>query len=246
MPIKINKLGKWNGPLAPLILIISMIGSIQIGQVLGTPSTQIWNPSTDIQKSGTLHFGIDNYFSIVQNAHKPFQLYPDLGLTYGVFNYLEVGVDMIQPSADPYYFNFKFAYPESDKLPSFALGGFNFGTKSGVTDYNMLYGLAAKTFPSVGRLSIGYYYGMTGNLFMDEIGHEAKDGLMATWDKALTDKIWACIDYASGKSWYGSLSLGFSYAFSENVSVIFGYVLFNNHNVVPNNTFTTQLDINLF
>jgi len=227
-----------------ICLGLSLLGSIPVA--IATPSTQIWNPSSDIQKSGTLHFGIDNYFSVVQNAQKPFQLYPDLGLTYGVLNYLEVGIDMIQPSADPFYFNFKLGLPESDILPAFALGGFNFGTKSGVTDYNILYGLAAKTFSALGRFSVGYYRGMNGDLFMDGSGKEARDGLLATWDKTLTNKIWASVDYASGKSWYGSLSVGFSYIFSEQVSVIFGYVIFNNHDVVPNNTFTTQLDINLF
>jgi hypothetical protein len=227
-------------------MIFFLTGLITREQVLATPSTQIWNPSTDIQKSGTFHFGIDNYFSIVQNSQKPFQLYPDLGITYGCFNYLEIGVDMIQPSADPFYFNFKLGLPESDILPALALGGFNFGTKSGVTDYNMVYGLAAKTFSTIGRFSVGYYRGLNEDLFTDQDGKNVNDGLILAWDRVITDKFWASVDYASGKSWYGSLSLGFSYAFSQNVSVIFGYVIFNNQNVVPNNTFTTQLDINLF
>lgn len=213
-------------------------------QVFATASTQIWNPSTDIQKQGTVHFGIDNYFSILKNDEKPYQIYPDLGITVGAFKYLEVGIDMIQPSPDPFYFNFKLGFPESDMIPALAVGGFNFGTKSDVTDYNILYGVAAKTLPTIGRLSVGYYSGLNADLFLDETGKKAEQGIIATWDKTLTDKIWACVDYASGNSWYGSLSIGASYAFSSNASIIFGYVIANNSDVVPNDAFTTQLDIN--
>jgi hypothetical protein len=105
--------------------------------------------------------------------------------------------------------------------------------------------VTAKSLPKIGRLTLGYYQGMNKNLFLDETGKTAKSGLIASWDKALTDKIWACIDYASGGNWYGSLSFGASYAFSPNVNVIIGYVVFNNGKIVPNNTLTTQLDINL-
>ena len=221
------------------------IGLFYVGKIFATPSTQIWNPSTDIQKSGTVHLGIDNYFSLVKNATKPYQINPDLGVTVGLLKYLEVGIDMIQPSPDPFYFNFKLGLPESDVIPALAIGGCNIGTKKDVTNYNMIYGVAAKTFPVIGRLSFGYYQGLNKDLFLDQNGKKVNNGIIATWDKALSDKIWASIDYASGNSWYGSLSLGGSYAFSSNVSVIVAYVIFNNSKVVPNNTLTTQLDINL-
>lgn len=220
-------------------------GVLRPARAGATASTQIWNPSTDIQKSGTVHFGIDNYFSIADNKKNPYMIYPDVGVTVGVLKYLEVGFDLIEPAADPLYFNLKLGLPETGSLPALALGAFNFGTKKDVTDYNMVYGLAAKTLPTVGRISLGYYTGLNEDLFLDENGEKQAGGVIATWDKTLTDRIWASVDYASGKSWYGSLSLGASYAFSSNVSVIFGYVLFNNDKVVPNDTFTTQLDINL-
>jgi hypothetical protein len=225
--------------------LIVLAGLFSAEGAFATASTQIWNPSTDIQKTGTVHFGIDNYFSIADNAGKPFQIYPDLGVTVGVWKYLEVGVDMIQPSPDPFYLNLKLGLPESGRFPALAIGAFNLGTKKDITNYNMVYGAAAKTLPAIGRLTVGYYRGMNENLFLDENGKVAKQGLIATWDKALTDKIWACIDYASGDNWYGSLSVGGSYAFAPNASVIVGYVIFNNSGVVPNNALTTQLDINL-
>jgi hypothetical protein len=214
-------------------------------RVFGTASTQIWNPSIDIQKQGTVHFGIDNYFSIFDNSARAFQLYPDLGVTVGALNWLEVGIDMVQPSPDPLYLNFKFGIPESGPWPAVAAGGFNFGTRSGVTDYNMLYCVAGKSLPVIGRLTFGYYRGMNERLFADSHQGEADAGIIASWDRTLTGKIWACVDYASGNSWYGSLSFGGSYAFSADISLIFGYVVFNDDRVVRNNAFTTQLDITL-
>ena len=214
-------------------------------RAFGTASTQIWNPSADVLKSGMVHFGIDNYFSIHRNASNAFQLAPDLGLTVGVWKYLEAGIDMVQPSSDPFYFNFKFGVPESGPWPAVAVGGFNFGTRSGVTDYNMLYCVAGKNVSAIGRFSFGYYRGMNARLFPDPNGNPANSGIIASWDRALTEKIWVCADYSSGESWYGSLSIGGSYAFSPNVGVIFGYVVFNNEKVVRNNAFTTQLDITL-
>ncbi len=209
----------------------------------GTASTQIWNPSVDIQKRGTIHFGIDNYFSIFDNRTRAFQLAPDLGVTVGVLDRLEVGIDMVQPSPDPLYFNFKLGIPESGPWPAFAAGGFNFGGRRGATDYNMLYGVAGKNLPWMGRLTFGVYRGMNERLFPDSHQKEADSGIIASWDRTLTGKIWACVDYASGNSWYGSLSFGGSYEFSPDVSVIFGYVVFNDDRVVRNNVFTTQLDI---
>jgi hypothetical protein len=215
-----------------------------VSSLYATPSTQIWNPSTDIQAKGTWHLGIDNYFSVVDNDTKPYAFGTDVGLTYGLIPNLEVGIDVIEPAADPLFFNAKYGLPEGDVMPAVAVGGFNFGTKMDATNYNMVYGVLAKTFKPVGRFSLGYYDGLTDTLFLDENGEKANTGVIATWDRAITDKIWASVDYASGKSWYGSLSFGASYAFAPNTSVIFGYVIYNNDKVVPNNQFTTQLDIN--
>ena len=51
------------------------------------------------------------------------------------------------------------------RAPALAVGGYNFGTKSGATTQNIGYALIAKTlpktssFPSLGRFSVGYYRG---------------------------------------------------------------------------------------
>ena len=86
---------------------------------------------------------------------------------------------------------------------------------------------------------------MTDGRFPDGRGGNSPAGVIAAWDKTLNDRIWASVDYASGGSWYGSLSFGVSVAFGPPVSVLFGYVVPNNGDAVPNGTFTTQLDVNL-
>ncbi len=212
--------------------------------VFATPSTQIWNPSTDIQGAGTLHLGIDNYFSIESNTVKPYAFGTDVGLTYGLMKELEIGIDAVEPSVNPLFFNLKFGFPEAGAVPAIAAGIFNFGTQVNVTDYNIIYVVIAKTFDPIGRISLGYYSG-NDKLLVTETGAAANTGFIASWDKAISEKIWLSVDYASGMSSYGSLSIGGSYAFTPATSIIFGYVIFNNNKVNANNTFTTQLDINI-
>jgi hypothetical protein len=223
---------------------IRFLFSIAVVMVLSvsanaTPSTQIWNPSTDIQGTGILHLGIDNYFTAVGPANGGYALPTDLGLTYGLVPGIEVGLDVFLPQSSPFVFNAKYGIGEGETLPALAIGGFGFGTEKGVTDQNIVYAVAAKTFP-IGRISLGYFMG-NEKLLVNSSGSKDNSGLIATWDKALTDKIWACVDYAGTNSLYGSTFAGFSYAFSSNTSVIFGYGTYNN-GAKP--TITTQLDIN--
>lgn len=225
-----------------IIVLMCFVLALSLDFIYATPSTQIWNPSTDIQSYKTFHLGIDNYFSVSNNDDKPYAAGTLTGITYGLFKNFEAGIDILEPSQDPLYFNLKYGIPESN-IPAFAIGAFNVGTKTDVTNYNIFYGVMAKTFNPIGRLSLGYYAG-NDKLLIDENGNKANTGVIASWDKALTEKIWASIDYASGKSFYGSFSLGCSYLFAPNTSVIFGYVIYNNTNININNQFTTQLDIN--
>jgi hypothetical protein len=213
------------------------------GYLYATPSTQVWNPSADIQEVNTLHFGIDNYFSISGNDSRPYSLPTLVGLTYGAMKNVEIGLDYSGATAYPLQFNAKYGLPERAGSPAFALGVMNIGAKRGVTDYDILYGVAAKTIGPLGRFSIGCYAG-NKKLLVDENKEEANTGVIATWDKTIADKVWAAVDYASGMSYYGCTSVGVSYAFSSGTSVIFGYIVYNNSRVNINNQFTTQLDIN--
>jgi hypothetical protein len=241
------------------------IGLLTLPGVLkATPSTQIWIPSTDIQGFKTLHLGIDNYIRTqTVDGVRGGSMY-DLGLTAGVlpFNKLqaEVGADFMSLSDNvydnyPVYFNLKVALPEDSLFkgcPALAIGAYNFGTKKNLTNYNIVYALIAKNIPYVGRLSAGYYYG-NDKVLLDDKGNKAAGGLLLSWDRSMTeisDKLWLAVDYQGGMNYLGALSFGFSWSFSKNVSVIFGYDIYNNKNALYNSvntnaqTFTSQLDIN--
>jgi len=217
------------------------------GCLYATPSTQIWNPSTDIQGLKSWHLGIDDYFSVSKNndVTKRYQTPTDVNLTYGLLKNLEVGIDVLQPKEDPLQFNAKYGLPESDKMPAVAVGVMNVGTKTDSTNYDISYVVLAKTVKPLPRVSVGYYVG-NSKLLVDENGKAANTGLILSLDKQLSDKWWAAVDYASGQSLYGETSLGFSYAFAPNTSIIFAYVMYNNTNAAinQNDQFTTQLDIN--
>lgn len=231
----------------------------------GTGSTQIWIPSTDFQKFKTLHLGIDNYLRVKNQADgsRGAGVY-DIGLTAGILPWekfqAEVGIDYLGMGdgiydKSPVYFNLKLGMPEGALFkgaPAIAFGGQNFGTKSNLTNYNVVYGLIAKTIPVLGRVSAGYYTG-NSKILVDEKGAVAQSGVLLSLDRAMTeisDKLWFAVDYQGGKNYLGALNVGFSWAFTSKISVIFAYDIYNNHNVAYNtnnlnvNSFTTQLDIN--
>lgn len=72
---------KLNVILASLVLAATVAAT----PALATPSTQIWIPSTDIQKFGTFHLGLDNYVRETQDTEDGERLHIyDFGLTTGV------------------------------------------------------------------------------------------------------------------------------------------------------------------
>lgn len=246
------------------ILVVAFCAMFLSNSMKATPSTQIWIPSTDIQVFKTLHLGIDNYIRTQKfNGLRGSGIYC-LGLTAGVLPFekvqAEVGVDYLVMGDSfydehPLYFNAKVGTPEGSLFPnspSFAIGAYNFGTKKDATNYNVFYGLIAKTIPVIGRISAGYY---TGNdkLLLDSKGDKSNSGVLLSWDRAMpeiSDKLWLAVDYQGGKNYLGALNFGLSWLFSKNVSVIFGYDIYSDDKVLYNSkdgnvqSFTTQLDIN--
>jgi len=230
-----------------------------------TPSTQIWIPSTDIQPYKSFHLGFDTYIRANSNDDgsrtAPVVV---IGPTVGVLPFpkiqAEVGFDVISAGGDldkyPLYFHGKLGTPEESLFkssPAIAVGGYNFGTKSGdvrngelATTQNLVYGLVAKTIPVIGRLSAGYF---TGNkkVLLDENGESDENGVLLSWDRTMTeisDKLWVAADYQGTNSALGALSFGASWAFAKNVSVILGYDIYNEKKTGGENTVTLQLDIN--
>lgn len=110
------------------------------GSAMATPSTTYWTPMTlDIQSYKVLHLGIDNYFTVDKQASSGNQLaFPtDLQLTIGVLPFeklqMEVGVDALYPSDNPYFFNAKIGAPEDvlfKHSPALQVGIFGVGTKT--------------------------------------------------------------------------------------------------------------------
>jgi hypothetical protein len=230
-----------------------------------TPSTQIWIPSTDIQAFKTVHLGFDTYLRANTNDDgsrtAPVVV---IGPTVGILPFrkiqAEVGFDVISAGGDadkhPLYGHIKLGTPEDSlfKLsPAIAVGGYNFGTKSGdvrngelATNQNLVYGLVAKTLPVVGRLSAGYFVG-NKKVLVDENGSSDEKGVLLSWDRTMTeisDKLWVAVDYQGTDSALGAVSFGASWAFAKNVSVILGYDIYNEKKTGGENTVTMQLDIN--
>jgi hypothetical protein len=180
----------------------------------------------------------------------------------------EVGFDLINGGANtnvgldkyPFYGHFKIGMPEDNTWkPAVAVGMYNIGTKSGdvrkgelATNQDIAYALVGKTLPVVGRLSAGGYLGNKKVLVTDEkdaAGNFKSDekGILLSWDRTMseiTDKLWLGVDYMGGKNMNGALSFGAAWSFAKNVSVIFGYDVWNNKKVAGENTFTVQVDIN--
>ncbi len=222
-----------------LLLILFLI--LIVGRLaMATPSTQIWNPSTDIQPYTTTHLGIDNYFNPLQTN------YPiDYGVTYGLMPNLEIGIDAFYPQNSPLVFNMKYGIKEGDLLPAMALGIYGVGTKVGVTDQNVVYALLAKTIYinqfSIGRLTGGYFVG-NRQILLNPEGAQDNNGVILTWDKSVTDQLWLCVDYSSTRSAIGTFFYGFSWSFTPSIGVLCGYGTYNNGS---DQVYTTQLDINL-
>jgi hypothetical protein len=151
----------------------------------------------------------------------------------------------------PVYFNAKVAIPEDAYgayFPAAAFGIYDLGTESDKTDYNILYGKAAKTLKvgdiNLGRFSLGYFWG-NGKLLLDKNGERDNNGVLCAWERTMTeisDKLWVCAEYQGTYSSYGAFNLGFSWNFTKDVAVLCGYQFYNNRDLAD--TATIQLDIN--
>lgn len=223
-------------PGAGLALLTLTLALLPTAGALATPSTLIWIPSTDIQPNRTWHLGIDTYFTARNTGQATvYDIGPEYGFAGGR---AEVGIDYISPNDNSLFFNAKYLLtPEKSGTPAVVVGGFGFGTKKGVTDYNLMYLEGAKALGPV-RLTLGYCHGKESTLGRDP--NMLLAGVDGYLDRA--KKWWGAVDYQSGKNAFGALSAGVSYAFAPNTSVIVGYDWYND--TALKDTVTTQLDVN--
>ncbi len=239
------------GSLGVCVLSLLLFGGVAVA----APSAQIFIPSTDTVPYGKFMLGFFTFVPVEKENGSHPESVIDAGLTAGILPFeklqAEVGFDLIrgfgEPANDnPLYFNAKLAVPEDaffSLSPALAVGGFNFGTKSDVTNFNIVYGLVAKTLPVVGRLSLGYFQG-NDKLLVDENGKKENTGVLLSWDRTISeisDKLWVAIDYMGGKSSFGALSVGVGWKFAPNVLFIVGYDWYNNTKLSNlENTLTVQ------
>jgi hypothetical protein len=236
-------------------LILTMLMMSLAGRAGATPSTEYWTPCiSDVQAFNTWHLGIDNYFTVDKKAASGDQgAFPtDIGITVGILPFdkvqLEVGIDALYPSDNPYYFNAKLGAPEGsifNGAPALNIGIFNVGTKRGVTDYDIVDFVVGKTLPwSLGRLHAGYYIG-NGDVLVSSSGEREEDGFMVAYDCwLLKDKVLLAADYASGDNAIGGGGVGIYYYFTKDISVLVGPVWFNDKGINGDTKWTTQLDAN--
>jgi len=247
-----------------LASIASALTLLAATAAMATPSTTYWTPMVmDIQGYKVGHLGIDNYFA----AEKPktdsgaVNSFPtDVGLTVGVLPFekiqMEIGIDALYPSADPYFFNGKIGAPEDALFkgaPALQVGIFNVGTKNKVTNQDIVYGVIGKTIPVLGRVTIGPYIGNAAAL-KNKDGNTENTGFMVAFDHGFLpakdaagseyNKVVLAADYASGKNAIGGGGAGLYYYFTKDISFLTGPVWFNEKAINGTWKWTTQIDIN--
>lgn len=153
---------------------------------------------------------------------------------------------------NPVYFNGKLGLAEGALgawVPALAAGVFDAGTNAERSAYNIWYAQAGKTVKAggldLGRFSAGWFRG-DPDLLLDGDGRRDNEGFLAGWDRTipeLSDRLWASVDYMGTKSAYGSLNFGLAWKFNSQVTVLAGYNIFNDGNIV--NTYNLQLTLGL-
>lgn len=246
------------------------------GQAYADPSAQINIPSTDAKSLKELTFNVASFTRFSSKSDAGTNLY-DVGVKTGLLPFekvkVEIGVDYATSGTNsrsdnhPILFNAKLATAEDalfSGMPAFAVGMYNMGTydkpEVGVsTRQNIGYGLLAKTFPVIGRLTVGGYHGSERALATSANPSKNNVGIMASWDRTMpeiSNKLWLGIDYMSGNNANGLIGFGASWNFTEQISLLCGVVVYNPfYKLSPDDggqlpggkpTFTTQLTINVF
>ncbi len=232
------------------VVLVSACGSAMAG-----PTGQINIPSTDAKGLQEVTLSVNNYARFSGAADAGPNTY-GIGVVTGLLPFekvkIEIGADYTTSgvgTAYPFTFNAKVATAEDALfagLPAFAVGAYNIGTISASLPQNIVYGLAARTFPVIGRISVGGYSGSE-----DALGKKENSGLLASWDRSITevsDKLWLGVDYMSGGNSNDGIGVGGSWSFTKQVNLLAGVTIYNpGQRTLAGGkpTFTTQLSINL-
>lgn len=244
-------------------LVLAAVGAAAgADTAAATPSSTYWTPATtDIQAFRTVHVGVDNYFTVFRTADDGAGDFPtDVGFTVGVLPasrlQMEIGIDTLEPSDHPLFFNAKIGSPENTLFhgaPAVNVGIFDVGTESGSTNLNIVQGVAGKTLPGVCRLFAGAYAG-NDNVLRNAQGEAESSGFMVAFDRGFLpakdaagtgyNRLVLCGDYASGKNAIGGGGVGLYWYFASNASLLTGPVWFNEKAINGEWKWTMQLDVN--
>ncbi len=211
-----------------------------------TSSTTFWTPATTyVQPYLVPHVTYDTY----ESERSGFQ--NDYGLTIGFLPFEklqgELGIDSFMPglARTNLFLNGKLGIPEGalgDWAPGLSAGIYGVGFKTDVSDFNILHAEIGKTFPVVGNLVVGGYYGLNDKLMVSSTGDKQQAGFMAAWTSTdivlnLTglNKINFMADVQTGKNAFGAVGGGIGIYFTPSIDILTGPVFFFDKNA------TTQL-----
>lgn len=236
-----------------------------VGPVAATPSTTFWAPSTPyVQPYGVLHVTYDSYFD--DRAAYPVTVGLEAGVIHAKKLQAEVGFDALYPTFSsgepvgvPLVLNGKLGAPEDAYFkgsPGWSAGIFGLGFEEDVTDYDVLHAMLGKTFPKIGSLSLGGYYGLNENLMRSSTGGANRSGVMAGWlsqgiDIPAIDKLQLAWDVQSGRNVMGATGGGIYVYFTPAIDLLIGPVFFFDHELQPGGAHTLwsvqfDADVSLF
>jgi hypothetical protein len=202
-----------------------------------TPSTTFWTPATTyVQPYLVPHITYDTYVAEKGSFQN------DYGLTIGILPFEklqgEIGIDSFMPglAKDNIYLNGKLVVPEGafEKWqPGVSLGIMGAGFKTDVSNFDILHGEIGKTFPVVGNVVVGGYYGLNDKLMISSAGKKQQAGAIAGWTSPdielnLTglNKINFMADVQTGKNAFGAWGAGIGIYFTPAIDILTGPVFF--------------------
>lgn len=207
------------------------------GTAHATPSKLMHIPSTDVQPYGTFHLALENNTTMFRQQAIGGHAEPmNIGLSAGLHDagsvQVEAGIDIREPYDYPLTFHAKVATTEEafgKWGPILAIGAYDVGGEKGKNDVNIVYGEVSKTVSFIGRFTVGYFYG-NGSFLKNSLGETDNKGLMLGFDRRMpevNEKLWFGIDYMGTRSYYGAVTFGIGWSFSEKATLVIGYVRYN-------------------
>ncbi len=224
------------------------------------PSTTFWTvATTDVQPFGRWNLSYNSFFTPGAPRTDAPHLPDDIGLTVGVLPSqrlnMEIGIDLLEPTHDPLFFNAKLGTPEGTLFngsPALNIGLFNAGTKAGVTNQNIVDFIVGRSLPhDLGRLFAAVYRG-SDTLRSSRGDVENKGWMLAYqrgfWPDKAGDKefnrVVLAADYASGRNAIGGGGVGLYIFFWPNVNLLTGPVWFNDTTLNGDYAWTVQFNFN--